>query len=69
MSLLYKFSEEKFYDDFTNMKTVYQSHIHDKEIDDNQINTEFYYKFKVENETNFLLLEIPKINHNNFILL
>ena len=67
--LKYKFNEDNFYEDFVNMENTKQSNIYDEKINDGQINTTYYYTIIVENITNFLLLEIPKIDVKNFIIL
>jgi len=69
LKLKYKFSEDNFYEDFVNMESTQQSTIYDEKINDGLINTTYYYTLIVENTTNFLLLEIPKTNVKNFIIL
>ena len=62
ITIKYKFSEENFYEDFTDMSLItpkYKYSLYD---------TEYYY-FKKENETNFLLFEILNDEINNFTII
>ena len=62
ITIKYKFSEENFYEDFTDMSLItpkYKYSLYDAE----------YYYFKKENETNFLLFEILNDEINNFTII
>ena len=62
ITIKYKFSEENFYEDFTDMSLItpkYKYSLYDSE----------YYYFKKENETNFLLFEILNDEINNFTII
>ena len=61
----YKFSEENFYEDFTDMNLISPKY----KFNDLGNPTEYYY-FKKENKSNYLLLEIlNNMNYNFSILL
>ena len=68
LKLKYKYSDEKFYEDFVDMEILNITNITDEKINKYKINWIYYFKLKVNNMTNFLLFEIPKINEKNFIL-
>ena len=66
LMLYYKYSHENFYEDFMNYITQPNAYIYHKQIDDNKINTSFYFNIKLEKKENFILFQIPQADNIDF---
>ena len=61
LSIDFKFSDENYYEDYVNMGSVSPN------IKTKDENSNFYYKFKKENNANYLLLHLTNDNKYNII--